>query len=97
MSFCVVGPPMKGGGEVVLGKKYSLRTKGFSNEDSFVGTLHQVNFWHMPIPNREYMWNAAHSCSWPVQGNVYPWISFLPAAKKDVLKKFPSSCKGRNI
>lgn len=91
------GSPLKGGGEVVLGKKYSPHYNTYTNVDSFVGELHQVNFWHIPSPGPDYMWNAAHSCSWPVAGNIYPWIAFMNGSKSDVQKKFPSTCKCRYL
>jgi hypothetical protein len=43
------------------------------------------------------MWNAAHKCSWPIAGDVYSWIGFLFGTKGNVMRKFPSSCKGKNL
>lgn len=78
-----------------MGRKYSHKTRSYTATDGFVGVLHQVNIWHEPVPpDEDYMWNAAHSCSWPVEGNVYPWVTFMSGAKEGVLKKFPTKCKG---
>ena len=85
-----------GGGFVALGQRHSNQFNTFLAADSFVGAIHQLNFWLTP-GSSDHMWNAAHSCSWPIGGDVMAWIEFLFGVKGNVQKKFPSTCKGTNM
>ncbi|XP_031559986.1 uncharacterized protein LOC116296157 isoform X2 [Actinia tenebrosa] len=94
--FLPSGPPLKGGGWIILGQKYSWSKKQYVASESFVGILHQVNIWKNAA-NQEYMWNAAHKCSWPIGGDVNSWIGFMFGTRGNVMKKFPSSCKALEL
>ena len=82
-----------GGGWIVLGQRYLAEEKQSELSTAFVGTLHQVGFWNMPA-TRDLMWNAAHSCTWPIAGSLRAWNSFLQGIKGLVEKRFKTQCKG---
>ena len=82
-----------GGGWIVLGQRYLAEEKLSDLSRAFVGTLHQVGFWN-EAANRDLMWNAAHSCTWPIAGSLRAWNSFLQGIKGQVEKRFKTQCKG---
>lgn len=84
---------IRGGGWIVLGQRHLAEEKTSALSSAFVGTLHQVNIWNVP-GMRDHMWNAAHSCSWPIAGSLRAWSSFLPGIKGQVQKRFMTQCKG---
>ncbi|PFX23098.1 sushi, von Willebrand factor type A, EGF and pentraxin domain-containing protein 1-like isoform X2 [Stylophora pistillata] len=86
------GSTIMGGGWIVLGQRYLAEEQTPTESTAFVGTLHQASFWDVPA-SADHMWNAAHSCTWPVAGSVRAWSSFLLGIKGEVEKKFMTQCK----
>ena len=88
------GNIIRGGGWIALGQRYfaeNMTTLDLST--AFVGTLHQVSIWNAPSP-AYHMWNSAHNCTWPIEGNVRAWNSFQLGIKGEVERKFKTQCKG---
>ena len=82
-----------GGGTLALGQKYSTTSNTFLASDSFDGSIHQLHVWDFPL-TASNMYTAAHSCNWPIGGNVIAWVKFLSGIRGMVVKRFPSRCKG---
>lgn len=88
------GNIIRGGGWIALGQRYlAENTTTLDLSTAFVGTLHQVSIWNVPT-TAQHMWNSAHNCTWPIEGNVRAWNSFLPGIKGQVERKFKTQCKG---
>ena len=89
----MTGHTITGGGWIVLGQRYLAGEKTSLLSTAFVGTLHQVSLWDVPV-TANHMWNAAHNCTWPIAGSVRAWSSFLQGNKGRVEKRFITQCKG---
>ena len=87
------GRTVAGRGLIVLGQQYLAAKRRPALTTAFVGTLHQVNLWNVAA-NPDHMWNAAHSCTWPIAGSVVAWTDFLQGIKGKVERRFMTQCKG---
>ena len=85
---------VEGGGWIVLGQKYSYFTKTFVASESYVGVLHSVNMWDVE-GRPDHMWNVAHMCKLPIHGGTRSWLNFMFGVKGNVVKQFPTRCKGK--
>lgn len=80
------------GGTVVLGQDQDSLGGGFETDDSFQGTLLNVNLWDKVL-NAAQIATMSKSCLSDVENNrkVYKWIDFLREGEARLIK--PSSCQ----
>lgn len=84
------GYTIKGGGSLVLGQEQDSVGGGFHSNQSFQGSLTNVNVWSYVLPASRIK-SMSKSCLSGV-GNVYKWSDFIYGVKGKTAVVIPSDC-----
>lgn len=84
---------IKAGGSVVLGQEQDLIGGGFDSNQSFQGSMTNVNVWSRILSTTSIK-SMARSCL-KGKGNVYSWSDFRDGIKGKAALVVPSPCTPR--
>lgn len=73
-----------GGGKLVLGQEQDRIGGGFSESESLVGRIYQLDVWDYILSSSEIT-NLARECSHSLDGSVVRWTDFLPRVRGKIM------------
>ncbi|XP_078379112.1 neuronal pentraxin-1-like isoform X1 [Oculina patagonica] len=87
------GHTIQGGGSLVLGQEQDSLQGGFNSNQSFQGSLTNVNVWSYVLSASTIKFMSTSCLSG--EGNVYKWSDFIRGVKEKTAVVVPSPCSPR--